>query len=346
MKKVILKDTQIIAKHHTHGRREYRIPGILPIKNGLLLTYEARNGEGEENLGDWGDIDVIVLKLENDKEPIEVFKAGECHLPKSGSMRTYNNPVLIPDEHRVHLIYHKNYEEAYIVTSEDQGDTWSEPRDITKSFREFSFEWNWCATGPGHGIQLESGRILASIWLGNGKLNEDGSRHGQSPEPIVAGFIYSDDHGITWQAGALMESFIGCGETCVAWLGNDRLLFNSRRIAPYMRRLLGISSDGGETIENAWSPRELRDPGCYGGFATCSDGVLFANCDDINSRINLTVKYSADEGASWDTIWEVDPVSGYPDLAVVGDTVYVFYERSGNWQIDELVLKTGQLITE
>ena len=118
MKKIINTiSEQIIFQDHTGGYREYRIPGILKVQDGLLLTCEAR----AEESGDWGDIDVMVLRLEGEKEPMEVLKVGESALPKDGTMRTYNNPVLVPDGEKVHLIYHRNYERAFIVTSPDGG---------------------------------------------------------------------------------------------------------------------------------------------------------------------------------------------------------------------------------
>lgn len=337
--KIVTHKEKVIARHHSGGYREYRIPGILSVGNALLLAFEARRGE--KNLGDWGDIDVIVLRLEEGKEAEEVLRIGESTLPEDGTMRTYNNPVLIPDSDKTHLIYHKNYDRVYIVTSGDGGKTWSDSREITDGYREFPYEWNVSATGPGHGILMKSGRMVAPVWLAKGEVSEDGMR--RKHWPSRAGSVYSDDHGISWHANALVPGAANANETCAAELSDGRLLFNYRNMNEDKRRVLGISSDGGRTLDAVWSPLDLRDPGCCAGLAACSGGVLFSNCDEENKRTNLSVKFSGDAGRSWEKVWNVDSIGGYSDIAVVDERVFVFYERTDpeSGMISELILKTG-----
>ena len=54
-----------------------------------------------------------------------------------------------PDGERLHLIYHLNYEQVFIITTEDLGETWTDPREITEGYRQPEYDWNVCATGPG-----------------------------------------------------------------------------------------------------------------------------------------------------------------------------------------------------
>lgn len=194
---------QVIFQSGAGGYREYRIPGILPLKDGaLLLACEAR----AENRGDWGDIDIAVWRREKDGALAQVLCAGQSHLPPDGSMRTYNNPVLVPDGQTVHLIYHRNYGQAFIRSSGDGGRTWGEAREITAAYREFPFAWNVCATGPGHGAAMRDGRLVAAIWLANGET--DGGGLTRRHWPSVAGCVYSADHGQTWRAGALAGGMV------------------------------------------------------------------------------------------------------------------------------------------
>ncbi len=344
MKKVVFEEERSIVRHHTGGYREYRIPGILPVRDALLLTCEARSGEGDDNLGDWGDIDILVFRLETDGTQTECLRIGESALPKDGSLRTYNNPVLIPDGERTHLIYHRNYETVFITTSEDGGKTWTAPREITEGYREFPFDWNVSATGPGHGVRMANGRLVAPVWLANGETYGP-NRMLRKHWPSAAGCVYSDDHGASWHAGALTDCGRNPNETSIASLADGRLLFNFRNQNTDMRRMLGLSSDGGETLERIRTSDALRDPHCFGGSAACTGGVLFANCDSEEARVRVTVKWSRDAGENWETVWEVDPVGGYADVAAVGDAVYVFYER---WDKEtrctrELVLAKGRL---
>lgn len=75
----------IIAKKMSGGYREYRIPAVLCAQNTVFFAYEMR----AEQSGDWGDIDVAVLRMETDGSLQEVLKIGQSHLPKDGTMRTY-----------------------------------------------------------------------------------------------------------------------------------------------------------------------------------------------------------------------------------------------------------------
>lgn len=334
-KKLRTVEEKVLFRKGTGGYLYYRIPGILPVRNALLLVLEARNS----TLGDWGDIDILILRREGDGEPKQVHKIGESSLPPDGTMRTYNNPVLVPDGERVHLIYHKNYEQAFCITSSDGGKTWSDAREITESYRRFPCQWNVCATGPGHGIRTRTGRLVAPVWLADGKVSDDGMTRAHAPS--VAGCIYSDDHGATWQPGALAEGLANGNETTVAETEDGKLLFNYRNTDECRRRALGLSCDGGESLEPRWFSEELTDPQCFGSMISTEEGILFANCEDAHRRVHLTVKRTRDAGCSWETVWEVDSVGGYSDIAESDGRIYLFYERQVGHEIAELVLAAG-----
>ena len=79
--------------------------------------------------------------------------------------------------------------------SDDDGQTWSAPRDITPSIRQ---DWmKFLGTGPGTGIVLRTGahkgRILVPAYTTNNISHLGGSQSSR--------LIYSDDHGVTWHAG-------------------------------------------------------------------------------------------------------------------------------------------------
>lgn len=319
----------------TEGYVECRIPGILAVEGALLLLCEGRSKHS-----DWGKIDILVYRLEHGMKLQQVLKLGGTD--SGDNSITYNNPVLIPDGKRTHLIYHINYERVFIMTSEDGGKHWSNTREITDAYGKFPYEWNVSATGPGHGIQMKSGRLVVPIWLAKGKVLEDGTREHW---PSVAGCVYSDDHGMTWNAGALADTIYDGNETTVAELADGRLLFNFRHREDDRHRVLGLSSDGGETFDKLWKAEDLQDPRCFGSMAAYKDGVLFVNCDSDKARVDLTVKYSCDGGKSWKSVWKVDTKAGYSDIAVVDESIYVFYERDSslNWEMD-LVLKKARII--
>lgn len=311
-----------IFRSGERGYRQYRIPAILPLADRrLLLACEARR----EDRGDWGDIDILVLRMTDGGAPEQVLKIGASQEPPNGRMRTHNNPVLIPDGPRVHLIYHKNYAQAFLRTSWDDGRSWSAAREITQAYRAFPCPWNVCATGPGHGVRLPGGRLVVPVWLANGKTAADGET--REHWPSVSGVIYSDDHGETWRAGAWTDAMVNANETAVARLSGDRLLFSFRNMNADRRRRLGLSMDGGETFSRVWKAEALTDPMCYGGMSQAEDTVWHVHCDSEAARENLTLRHTPDAGRTWPALCLVDPVGGYADIAALGDRLYVFYER-------------------
>lgn len=309
----------------------YRIPGILPVEGGLLIALEAR----AENKGDWGNIDISVYLISGESMT-EVVKIGNAHALEVDRMETYNNPTLIPDGDRVHLLYHLNYERAFQMTSPDGGKTWGEAREITQFYKESEYRWNVCATGPGHGIKTRSGRLIAPVWLAMGE--EFGAI--RVHRPSVCAMLYSDDGGEIWHMGKPCEGLVNASETGVCERTDGTLFINIRNESEGHRRASAYSDDGGQTIRDVFFHPDLPDPVCFGSIAE-KDGVIwFVNCESEKARENLTVKRSTDGGKTFKSVWHADACGGYADLAVTENSIYLFYERihptTGKF---ELVLK-------
>ena len=91
---------------------------------------------------------------------------------------TVNNPICVVDQKsgRVTMLYCVEYSRCFAIHSDDDGATFSKPRDITAAVEKLRDEYPWFVVGigPGHGIQLKSGRLIAAIWLSTG---EGGNAH-------------------------------------------------------------------------------------------------------------------------------------------------------------------------
>jgi len=238
---------------------------------------------------------------------------------------------------------------AFYMRSDDDGRTFSEAVEITSAFEEFRREYDWkvLATGPGHGIQLERGRLLAPVWLSTGT-------GGHAHRPSVASVIYSDDGGKRWRPGeiALPNSgeIINPSETLAVQLADGRVTLNARSESQAQRRLITYSRDGA----TAWSwpvfHPQLLEPISMASLVRLTekrtDGrnrLLFANPHNLEradgkagpgaprDRRNLAVKLSYGEGETWPVSKPLEPgFAGYSDLAVGPDgTIYSFYERGG-----------------
>lgn len=328
-----------IAQKEGNGYCCYRIPGILPTADGALLLCCEERALGT---GDWGDIDVAVFRMEEDGKCRKTLEIGQSRLSPDGSLRTYHNPVLVPDTNgRMHLIYHLNYARAFIISSADHGQTWGRAREITAAFQAFDYAWNVCASGPGHGVCMDNGRLIVSIWLANGEM------HGmtRSHAPSTAGCIFSDDHGNTWHPGALAQDacILNGNETAVEQLPDGRLLLNHRNMNADCHRVLSISTDG-TRIEKIWRCDGLPDPMCFGGQTAGKNGILFGNCMSQERRAHATVQYSGDAGEHWQAIWPVDSMGGYMDIAYARGHIYAFYEQYSynSKMVEALVLKESE----
>lgn len=311
-----------IAEFDRGGYLEYRIPGIVVTERGTLLCCcEARM----DTRSDWGRIDVLLLRSADDGA---TWSRQVVRVPGEDMM---NNPTLIVDGDRVLMLLHTRYARAYCMQSVDDGCTWSAPWEITQAYRGFDYPWNVCATGPGHGIATREGRLIAPVWLANGRETRPGEiEH----HPSVAGTVYSDDHGRTWHAGARTDGMKDANETALAQLPDGRVLLNFRNCETDYCRRLGLTDATGASLEKIWRCDDLPDPWCFGGMAARADGaILFVNCEsgaanpeNVRARINLKIKISCDGGESWQTAAHVDLRGGYADIAVRGMDIYVLYE--------------------
>ncbi len=342
-----LEKTDLFHAGH-EGYALYRIPGIVATARGSLLAYcEARRSAS----GDWGTIDVMLRrstdggatwspqrKIVDVQGPVQKNPVALAQgLAKSDEV-TVNNPVAIADRNSqaVHFLYCLEYARCFYMRSDDDGVTFSEPVEITPTFEQFrkDYDWKVLATGPGHGIQLENGRLLVPVWLSTGT-------GGHAHRPSCVSVIYSDDSGKTWHRGDIVVAHphpVNPSETVAVQLADGRVMLNIRHESEPRLRGGSLSPDGATRWSEVRFDAQLPEPVCMGSMVRLSrrpndekDRILFVNPHNPKNRdrINVTVKLSEDEGQTWAVSRSLEPgVSGYSDLAVGPDkSIYCFYER-------------------
>jgi sialidase-1 len=332
-----------------NGIARYRIPGLVVTPKGTVLAYsEAR----KNNSSDWGEIEIHLRRSTDggktwaDSQHIAHHGArleGNPRKAEGGEKeQTVNNPVAIVDRETgaIEFLYCINYARCYSMRSNDDGLTWSQPVDITASFEPFraKYDWKVIATGPGHGIQLKSGRLVVPIWLAYGAVGDH--------KPSAAGTLYSDDHGKTWQAGDLClpneGDFGDPNETMITELSDGRVMLVSRSVSKANRKLITTSADGATGWTTPVFHDQLWEPICMASIATHPSGVLlFSNPHTLGrakdgqeipagrgKRENLCIKLSRDDGKTWPINKVLDPgKAAYSDLAILPDgTVLCLYE--------------------
>lgn len=341
----MIEKTTILENYGQGAFTEYRIPAIIISRKGtILVAYESR----ENDRNDWANIQITIRRSTDDGQHFSapIYPSRLLSGSTDKIVQTWNNPVLIADQEIIHLLFCQNYEKVWYCQSHDDGQNFSRPQEITSVFRQFAYSWNVCAVGPGHGFVSSHNRIIVPIWLANGKVRFDLDPTGRikNHAPSVAGCIYSDDHGQTWQTGFLTSGIENANETTAAELKNGRILFNFRNERFEKCRVLGIAPSSLNELESAWSETSLPDPTCFGSMINQKDHLYFVNCANHNpkhlysERIHLTLYQSLDQAASWQALGEIDVFGGYADISFKDEFAYIFYEHVFNGKVEKLQL--------
>lgn len=302
---------KIIEKANT----EYalcRIPGlVITDEKSLIGYYECR-----DSYSDWANIDIKIIRSRDKGDTWETVKI----IKNNGN--TINNPVMIVDGDILHLLYCVNYKQILYCRSVDDGESFTEPEDISYVLEEGGFFYNVAAVGPGHGI-VHNGTLLAPIWIGNNK--EDPKKH----YPSFLCTIYSKDGGKTWCLGDRIEGegVFSPNESALALSSDGNVIISIRSRTEEKRRAIAKSSTGFNEWTEAKFAENLCDPWCMGSMTQNGGTIFHINCDSETERKNLTVKLSRDDFHTCESIL-VDEEGGYSDIAVDGDEIYVLYERN------------------
>lgn len=329
-----LSELNTLFKQGGDGYACYRIPAVVTTKNGSVLAFcEAR----KSSCSDTGNIDLVMKKSTNNGATWSTLKviwddeANVCGNPvpvvdvKTGAIHllaTWNNGK----DHESEIIKGTSIDGrlVYQLTSNDDGETWTEPKDITTSVKLPN--WTWYATGPVHGIQLKKGMHKGRLVVPCDHIERDSKKY-------YSHAIYSDDHGMTWELGG-NTPMDQVNECTVAELTNGNLVLNMRNYdrKAIKARQIAISKDGGATWGNQEFDTELPEPRCQGALLSVEKNdkniLLFLNPADANSRVNMTLSVSHDDGLSWNKKIPVyKSHSAYSDLTELknGD-IFLFYE--------------------
>ena len=329
-----------IYNQGTDGFELYRIPAIVKSKSNTLLAFaEARKARSN---GDSGDIDLVVKRSSDNgktwSKQITIWNDGQ---------NTCGNPVpIVDDRGRIHLLMTWNFQtdkwgaitngtgedsrRPYYTYSDDDGITWAQPVEITSSVKKE--KWDWYATGPCHGIQIQKGihkgRLVAPNYF---TTRESGKVTSYSH------IIYSDDYGKTWKPGE-PTPVGGVGECSVAEIGEGTL--NMRADEGFYRKSC-TSIDGGLTWSSPQISIDQIDCKCQGSILSIGGAVFLSNAASATERINMTIKKSTDNGKNWKgqyTVYEGN--SGYSDIVELSDSqIAIIYEGGEKRYTDGLAFK-------
>lgn len=225
----------------------------------------------------------------------------------------------------------KETSQFLITKSTDDGQTWSEPMNITAKTKRP--EWWLYAPAPGHGITLEDGTL---VFPTQGR-DKDGLP--------FSNITYSKDGGQTWTTSN--PAYHNTTECMAVRLQDGSIMLNMRDNRNHGNkeingRRICVTSDLGETwTEHPTSRKALIESTCmasihkhiYKENGVEKSVLLFCNPESYNSRDHMTLKVSFDDGKTWPSERKIllDEYGsfGYSCITSVdGETIGIFYESS------------------
>ena len=354
-REILLAHT-LIYQPGDYSSMNYRIPAVITAKDGSIVAVTDKRKYNEGDLPQ--DIDIVCNRSTDGghtwSEPYTIALGtgvnhgfGDCALAwsndENGLIAAFVGGVGLWNSTPSNPI------RSYISKSYDNGQTWTEPEDIT----HFIFGDNcvipehqtWRASffGSGNGLRTSTGRIMFVAAIREG-----------AAQSLNNYAVYSDDNGQTWQVSG--RASVGGDEAKVTELVDGRILMSIRHGG---NRWYNISEDGGET----WQPStstwyDITAPACNGDmirFTSENQGQdknrLLHSVPYGNSRTNVSVYVSYDEGETWPVRKCIVPYSSaYSSLCILPDGTIglyveeeyagasgystVFYNFSLNWLTD------------
>ncbi|MEZ6032234.1 MAG: exo-alpha-sialidase [Planctomycetaceae bacterium] len=336
-----------LRKGGDDGVHTYRIPGLARTNSGTLIgVYDIRRRSGRDLPGDldvglsrstdggrtWEPMRVIMdmgddpqWQYDGIGDPAILVDRNTGTIWVAATWSHGNRswkgsgPGLTPEETG----------QLMLVSSADDGVTWSEPVNITSQLKRT--EWCFLLQGPGNGITMRDGTLVFAAQY------QDTPEAKRLPRSTI---IYSKDHGRTWQIGTG-----ACDSTTEAQVVETEpgvLMLNCRYDLKPARVVMTTRDMGTTWQTHATSETTLIEPvSCmaslidvdretgkdFGGW------LLFSNPDSTTIRQRMMIKGSTDHGLTWPKEYQLlldeGDSSGYSCLTMIDDeTIGILYEGS------------------
>lgn len=333
-REIILAHT-LLLQPGDYNSTNYRIPAVITAKDGSIVAMTDKRKYNEGDLPE--DIDIVCNRSTDCghtwSEPYTIALGtgvnhgfGDCAVAWSND----DNGLIAGFVGGPGLWYStpSNPIRTYICKSYDNGQTWTEPEDIThfifgdNCIYEEQRTWRASFFGSGNGLRTSTGRLIFVAAIRE-----------TTAQSLCNHAVYSDDNGLTWHVSGRAST--SGDEAKVTELTDGRILMSIRHGG---NRWYNISEDGGET----WQPTtstwyDITAPACNGDMIRYTSenqghdkNRLLHSVPYGNSRTDVTVYVSYDEGETWPVRKCIVPYSSaYSSLCILPDgTIGLYVEEA------------------
>lgn len=340
----------------------YRIPALVYLRSSkTFLAFAEKRSSTSDN-----DAECLVMRrghFRRDSVEWEVpmKEVKEAH---RSEFRTMNPCPVFEEKNGVLFLFFicvrkavsefwqiftgKNAARLCYVCSKDEGATWSPLHDLTESVIGDKMQnWATFAVGPGHGIQLQSGRLIIPAYMYYIHCRWRAFQLPCFTKPHAFNF-YSDDYGETWQMGDIIadSKTVECEMAEVLCQNGKYILYCNARTSHHCRAE-ALSDNCGSAFGKAHFASKLVEPphGCQGSVVSfmvsedCHEEIcpvseeervslltsggrswlLFSHPVSKNKRADLGIYLNKSplDFSGWEHPWIINHgPSGYSDLVV------------------------------
>ena len=325
----------VLYRPGDYNSTNYRIPAIITAKDGSLVVATDKRKYNDSDLPE--DIDILINRsTDGGRTWSEPFTLAEGQ----GVGMGFGDCALVQTNDEGGLLAAfvggcgfwqgrpENPLRTYIARSFDNGQTWTEPIDITdklygaNSSNEVSRTWWSAFFASGNGLLTSTGRIMFVLAVRD------------TEEWAACNYtVYSDDNGETWHISGRASQ--RGDEAKVVELVDGRILMSIRHEG---ERWYNISEDGGTTWRSetsAWP--NLVATACNGDiirYSSVNEGleknILLHSLPCAEGRKDVTLYASYDEGMTWPVHKIVVPYdAAYSSLCILPDnSIGMYVEES------------------
>jgi sialidase-1 len=318
-----------------NGVHTYRIPALLEARKGTLLAIADARHDSNRDLP--GHISLVMRRSSDrgrtwsaSRTVVSPREGGvgdaslllDRHTGRIWCFHAYGPPGIGTPTAKAGAVTGPDTLQVHAMTSDDDGETWSKPSDLTPQIKDPAWQAMFATSGTHH--QTSRGRYLVPMVVFD------------AAKQMTSRNAYSDDAGKTWKMGPAIGP--GTDESKAVELADGTILQNMRN---GKTRAVARSHDGGVTFEGFSHDAALIDPSCNAGLVRYRRGsrdlLIFTNAASTK-RENLTVKVSHDAGNTWTAGYTIHPgPAAYSTVIVLRDgTIGVLYERGEKYAAERI----------